>query len=79
MHVSCLKVDIAERRAIRQYNSAALVAVRFALEDLELPDRCVALVVAFYGEVDRGNFKLAEVQQAQEERDFRGRSFVEVD
>ena len=33
------------------------------MEDLELPDRCVALVVGFYGEVDRDSFKLAEVQQ----------------
>ena len=62
-----------------QYISAVIVAVSFALEDLELPDHCVALVVGFYGEVDRGNFKLVEVQRAQEERDRRGRTFAEVD
>ena len=77
----CASLHLSHRegRSVRQYCSAVLVAVEVALEDLELPDCCVALVVDFYGEVDRDSFKLAEVQQAQEERDFRGRSFVEVD
>lgn len=59
-----------ERQSVRQFLSGLVAAVQLALEEFGLPDRCVSQILAFYGEVDSGDFFLSEVQQAQEEQHF---------
>ena len=43
------------------------------------PERCVEHIVDFYGETDRGSFRLEEVQKAQAERDSLRGDYLEVD